>query len=193
MNDLMICVSYVQSALFLLSSEACLRSDILDVEIAENTKNNCGLCCEASTYSKALWPLSLFALLGECLVLRAFVSSLICIGFVPDLSVRLLWGALCAPWIPRSGCLPIVSGVVWSDSSFGFTAPSFWVPAWPCLRPSLCSEPLVALYVAGKAALSALAGGWKLRLPGDVASAVYSCLNPSFAHCTFGSAETATT
>lgn len=104
---------------------------------SENTKNNCGLCCKAWTYSKALWPLSLFALFWESLVLRAFVSSLICIGFVPDLSVRLLWGALSAPWMPRSGCLPTVSGVVRSDSSFGLTAPFSWFPGQGCAQSPL--------------------------------------------------------
>lgn len=63
----------------------------------ENTKNNCGLCWEARTYSKALWPQNLCLLSSENALALAFVSSLICIGFVPDLSVSLLWGALSAP------------------------------------------------------------------------------------------------
>lgn len=65
LNDLVMCMSYAQLALLLLSSQVCLRSYILEVEIAENMKNNCGLCWEACTYSKALWPQILCLLFSE--------------------------------------------------------------------------------------------------------------------------------
>lgn len=65
LNDLVMCASYAQLALLLLSSKACLRSYTLEVEMAENMKNNCGLCWEAWTYSKALWPRILCLLSSE--------------------------------------------------------------------------------------------------------------------------------
>lgn len=95
------------------------------------------VCAAKLEHTVKLWPLSLFALFRKSLVLRAFVSSLICIGFVPDLSVRLLWEALSAPWMLRLGCLPTVSGVVRSDSSFGLTAPSSRFPGQGCAQTPL--------------------------------------------------------
>lgn len=137
-------MSYAQLAVLMPSSKAFLRSYILEVEVAENTKSN---CAEKLEHTIKVSDLRFFVLFRECPGLKAFVSSLICIGFVPDCLSDSSEEHCLLLWIPQLECLPIVSGIVCSDSPFGLTAPSFFFGscASPSLRPLLCSESAIAL------------------------------------------------